>query len=55
MMQNTNTLFPHQVFAAFFWVLTLIVVSVGFVTAWVLLYMQEPRDGRRPGFNLKEI
>jgi hypothetical protein len=53
MMRNMNTLFLHQVFAAFFWVLTL--VSVGFIITWVLVYMREPRDGGRPGFNLKEI
>ena len=53
MMRNLNNLSLLQVFAAFVWVLTL--VCVGFIITWVLLDMQEPREGRRPRFNLKEI
>ncbi len=52
MARNQHTLFRYQAFVAF-WMLTL--VSIGFVTAWALFYLQEPRDERRPGINLKEL
>ena len=46
------TSFLYQTLIAL-WMLTL--VSIGFVTAWILIYLQGPRDSRRPAFNLKEL
>lgn len=52
MARMPNTLFLYQIFIAF-WML--ILVSIGFFTAWTLINLQEPKGGRRPAFNLKEL
>jgi hypothetical protein len=52
MVRNPNTLYLYQAFVAF-WVL--ILVSIGFITTWILFYLQGSREGRRPAFNLKEL
>ncbi len=52
MTRNPDILFFYQTFAAF---LALIFVAVGFMTAWGFFYLQEFRDRRRPGINLKEL
>ncbi len=35
------------------WMLTL--VSIGFVTAWILIDQHGSSDSRRPAFNLREL
>lgn len=52
MARNPNSLFLYQALIAF-WILTF--VSMGFVFVWALFYLQEPKDRKRPGINLKEI
>jgi hypothetical protein len=42
----------YQIFLPL-WMLTL--VSTGFVITWILICLQEPREARRPAFNLKEL
>jgi hypothetical protein len=52
MTRIPNTLFHFQTFVVF---CMLTLVHLFFVTAWILICMQESRDDRRPGFNLKEL
>ncbi len=52
MVRNPNILFLYQTFAAF---VALVFASVGFVMAWMLLYMQSTGGGRGPGINLREL
>ncbi len=52
MARNLNLLFLYQTFVAF---LALTFVSIGFATAWAIFLLQEPRDRKGPGFNLKEL
>jgi hypothetical protein len=52
MARIKSTSFLYQAFIAF-WMLTL--VSIGFVTAWIFIYLQGSRDNRRPAFNLKDL
>ncbi len=52
MARNPNILFIYQAFVAF---LALIFASVGFVTAWMLFYLQGSGERRGPGINLREL
>ena len=52
MARNPNTSFFHTIF---FTLWLLILLWVGFVTAWTFIYLQDPRESRRPAFNLKEL
>ncbi len=52
MVRNPNILFLYQAFLAF---LAVTLASVGFVTAWMLLYLQGSGERRGPGINLREL
>jgi hypothetical protein len=52
MTRNINIQFLNQVFVAL-WMLAF--VSMGLVTAWVLLYLPEAMDRKGPGINIKEF
>ena len=52
MARNPNTLFLYQAFVAF---CIAIFVFMSFVTALALFYLQESKDSRKPGINLKEL
>ena len=52
MARNPNVLFLYQAFVAF---CIVTFVSMGLVTALALFYLQESRDSRRPGIDLKKL
>lgn len=52
MVRNPSILFLYQAFAAF---LALTLASVGFVTAWMLFFLQGSAERRGPGINLREL
>ncbi len=52
MVRNPNNLYLFQVIVA---VCVLIQVSIGFITIWTTIYQLLPAEGKKPGFNLKEI
>jgi hypothetical protein len=52
MMRNSNILLLYQTSVAF---LGLVLASIGLVTIGILFDLQESRDRRRPGINLKEL
>ena len=52
MARNPSLLFLYQTFVA---CLALTLASIGFATAWAIFLLQEPKDSKRPGFNLREL
>ncbi len=42
-------------YQAFIVIWMLVLVSIGFVTAWVFISQKAPTENRRPAFNLKEL
>ena len=52
MSRNPNLLLLYQTLVAF---LAMAFLAMSIATAWTLFYLQEPRDRRGPGINLKEL
>lgn len=52
MVRNYSTKVAYQAFAAL-WLLTY--VCLGFVLAWAIFFLEDPRGGQKPGINIKEL
>lgn len=52
MIKKSNLIFPYQVFVTF-WMLAFIVL--GFITVWILFFIQKPVDKKVPGIDIKEF
>jgi hypothetical protein len=52
MPRSPNIQFLYQIILAI-WTLTF--VSMGLILVWTLINLQEPKNRKRPGINIKEI
>jgi hypothetical protein len=52
MTRTSNLIFLYQAFVSL-WML--VFGSIGLVTAWALLSLQESGDSKRPGIDLKRL
>jgi hypothetical protein len=52
MTRNFNLFILYQSWVTFW---AMIMISIGFFTTWILLYLKEPKEWRGPGINLKEL
>ncbi len=52
MARNSNILFLYHLVIT---ICLLVFVSLGFLVVWTLFLLQEPREGRRPGIDIREL